>query len=73
MSIVKVETISNLDASSSIPVKNLISKKGVTGSRPTGLTTADVGVQYFDVTLATNGKPIWWNGAAWVDATGALV
>lgn len=28
------------------------------------------GVQYFDETL---GKPIWWNGTAWVDATGTAV
>jgi hypothetical protein len=25
---------------------------------------------YYDVTL---GKPIWWNGSAWIDATGATV
>ena len=29
-----------------------------------------VGYQYFDTTLS---KPIWWNGTAWVDATGATV
>ena len=28
------------------------------------------GTYYFDTTL---GKPIWWNGTAWVDATGATV
>ena len=38
-----------------------------TGSRPTaGL----VGAHYFDTTL---GKPIWWNGSSWRDATGAAV
>lgn len=45
---------------------------GVTGSRPT-LTTSDVGIQYNDTTLAAAGKPIWWSGAAWVDATGTVV
>lgn len=45
---------------------------GSTASRPT-LTTSDGGVQYFDTTLAANGKPIWWVGAYWVDATGASV
>lgn len=42
---------------------------GTTANRPTtGLVT---GVsQYFDTTL---GKPIWRNGANWVDATGATV
>jgi hypothetical protein len=45
---------------------------GVTGSRPTaGLPT---GVFYFDTALAAGaGKPIWWNGTAWVDATGTSV
>ena len=28
------------------------------------------GYQYFDTTL---GKPIWWNGTEWVDATGVTV
>jgi hypothetical protein len=26
---------------------------------------------YFDTTLAAAGKPIWWTGSGWVDATGA--
>lgn len=30
----------------------------------------EIGFQYFDTTL---GKPIYWNGTAWVDATGADV
>lgn len=44
--------------------------RGTTAQRPTGLTASDVGVQYFDNTLAASGKPIWWNGSLWVDATG---
>lgn len=40
----------------------------ITAARPTG--TIRVGAQRFDTTL---GKPIWWKGAAWVDATGATV
>jgi hypothetical protein len=43
-----------------------------TANRPT-LTTNDRGVMYFDTTLDADGKPIWWNGTAWVDATGATV
>ena len=27
------------------------------------------GFQYFDTTL---GKPVWWNGTAWVDATSVI-
>lgn len=40
---------------------------GDTSSRP---TTSETGLMYFDITL---GKPIWWNGSAWVDATGTTV
>ena len=41
-------------------------QSGVSGARPTrGLW---VGRPYFDTTL---GYPIWWNGTAWVDATGS--
>lgn len=48
-------------------------KKDTTANRPTGLTSSDAGVQYFDTTLAAAGKPIWWTGSAWVDATGVIV
>lgn len=37
-------------------------------NRPT--TGLRAGVMYFDTTL---GKPIWYNGSAWIDATGAAV
>lgn len=40
---------------------------GNTSSRPTNIP---VGFQYFDTTL---NKPIWWNGSAWIDSTGATV
>lgn len=45
---------------------------GTTAQRP-ALQGRDQGVQYFDTTLAANGKPIWWTGSAWVDALGASV
>jgi len=38
---------------------------GVTGSRPAAPANYEM---YFDTTL---GIPIWWDGAQWVDATGA--
>lgn len=47
--------------------------RGLTAARPTALTTSDVGTEYLDNTLAAAGKPIWWNGTAWVDATGTAV
>jgi len=39
---------------------------GVTGSRP---GAPAVGEPYFDTTLVA---PIWWNGAAWITASGGL-
>jgi hypothetical protein len=47
--------------------------KGTTAQRLSGLTASDAGLSYLDTTLNANGKPIWWNGTAWVDATGATV
>ena len=41
----------------------------VTGSRPAAATVGS-GASVFDTTL---GKPIWSNGSAWVDASGAVV
>lgn len=38
---------------------------GTTAQRPTSGLTA--GIDYFDTTL---GVPVWYNGSAWVDATG---
>ncbi len=40
---------------------------GTTAQRP---DAPAIGDSYLDTTL---GYPIWWNGAAWVDATGATV
>jgi hypothetical protein len=49
-----------------------IPARSVTANRP-ALSDADVGMIFFDNTLGSNGKPIWWNGTAWVDSTGAVV
>lgn len=38
---------------------------GTKAARP---ANPSMGWMYFDTTL---GKPIWWSGAKWVDATGA--
>lgn len=46
-----------------IPINN----KGTTESRP---TSKYVGMQYFDTTLK---KPIWWDGAKWIDAIGTTI
>lgn len=47
--------------------KKLQIPNGNGSARPVG---GNVGEMYFDTSL---GKPIWWNGTAWVDATGAEV
>ena len=51
--------------------KIMYNNGGNTGSRPS-LTNhwRDVGAMYFDTTL---NKPIWWNGANWVDSNGTIV
>lgn len=40
---------------------------GSTANRPNNV---HIGYMYFDITL---GKPAWWNGTGWVDATGTTV
>ncbi len=40
---------------------------GPTENRP---TIVSIGIQYFDTTLS---KPIWYNGASWVDSNGLIV
>lgn len=46
---------------------NLPVNAGTTAARPVSVAT---GFMYFDTDL---GKPIWYNGSAWVDATGTVV
>lgn len=53
-------------------VDNQTVKIGPTASRPS-LGSTDKGIMYIDLTLAANGKPIWWNGTSWVDSTGTAV
>ena len=55
-----------------VATSGVIVKRSTTGNRPT-LGSTDIGVQFLDTTLAAAGKPIWWTGTAWIDATGATV
>ncbi|MFC5550717.1 right-handed parallel beta-helix repeat-containing protein [Massilia aerilata] len=54
-------------------------ERSSTANRPTKATMGVAtdqewrGTMYFDTTLSANGKPIWWTGSAWIDATGAAV
>jgi len=51
---------------------NALSESGTTANRPVKFLFA--GRTYFDTSLAAGaGKPIWYNGASWVDATGTGV
>lgn len=45
----------------------LTGKNGTTANRPSNPLTGEI---YYDTTL---GKPIWWNGYAWVDASGSVL
>ncbi|QPX71660.1 hypothetical protein [Bacillus phage SP8] len=44
-----------------------LTKVGTRAERP---SNPAIGMMYFDTNL---GLPIWWNGTAWINATGALV
>lgn len=46
--------------------------RGASAARPT-LGAQDIGVMFMDNTLDADGKAIWWNSTAWVDATGLVV
>ena len=44
--------------------RKYVNLNGVTATRP---STSILGQQYFDTTI---GKPVWWDGTEFVDATG---
>jgi hypothetical protein len=49
----------------------MIRQVGTTAQRPTlAANVANTGFLYYDTTL---GKPIWWSGSAWKDASGTIV
>lgn len=50
--------------------RKFVTMNGITADRP---KSSIMGQSYFDTSLATNGKPVWWNGKGWVDATGTFV
>lgn len=47
--------------------------KGTTANRPTMAAGKFSTTPFLDTTLDADGKPIWWNGAAWIDALGNIV
>ena len=48
-----------------------LQQAGTTAQRPTRFLWT--GRRYFDSDLGSGGKPIYYNGTVWVDATGASV
>jgi hypothetical protein len=51
--------------------RQYVTLNGTSTKRP---TSSIVGQFYLDMTLASGrGKPIWWNGTGFVDATGTYV
>lgn len=55
----------------SVVNRKYITLNGTSSSRP---TSSVIGQSYFDTSLASGrGKPVWWNGTGFVDATGAYV
>ena len=51
----------------SIVNRRYVNLNGVTANRP---ISSVAGQFYFDTTI---GKPVWWNGTGFVDATGTYV
>lgn len=49
--------------------KNRKIAKDTTANRPSP-EASDIGYTYYDTTLDADGKPIFWNGTKWIDATG---
>ena len=52
----------------------VVNRKFVTQNGTNRPTSSIMGLQFFDTSLASGrGKPIYWNGTGWVDATGTYV
>lgn len=51
--------------------RKYVTLNGSSSNRP---IASVIGQQYFDTSLASGrGKPVWWNGTGFVDATGTYV
>ena len=52
----------------------VVNRKYVTNNGTTRPTSSVVGQPFLDMNLASGrGKPVWWNGIGWIDATGTYV
>lgn len=55
----------------SVVNREYVTLNGPTSTRP---LSSVAGQSYLDMTLASGrGKPVWWNGTGFVDATGSYV
>lgn len=63
-------SVIDMGNSSSISLKTIIPEVNNIGANRPTLNANYAGFEFFDTTI---GKPIYWNGTAWVDATGTPV
>lgn len=55
----------------SVVNRKYVTLNGTSAQRP---TSSVIGQPYLDMTLAAGrGKPVWWNGTGFIDATGTYV
>lgn len=48
-----------------------VNRKYITNNGTVRPTSSVVGQPFLDTSLASGrGKPLWWNGTGWIDATG---
>lgn len=53
---------------------SVVNRNYVTNNGTVRPTSSVKGQPFLDMSLASGrGKPIWWNGTGWVDATGTYV
>ena len=51
-------------------INGKVPRTDVSSARPTGVPA---GTMFIDVSLSIHGKPIWYSGTNWIDATGTIV
>lgn len=61
------------DGITALPIIRLITRTYCTSTTRPTLKALEAGTAIFDTSLGTSGKPIWWTGSGWVDATGTVV
>jgi hypothetical protein len=70
VSSVPLQSLITLLAGAKLDQIKRLNQQNFSGLTPLRPTVPYVGQPFFDTTI---GKPIWWNGASWIDAAGAVV